>query len=665
MIRLESGGDGHFLGVSSGLHLARSVLESARRNSTAFDNHEPAAHARRPPATAQQDTIIEQESEDTEIQLPSWETATGLIDIFFKQYHIQYPILVQDQFGEDVRGLYSRSENRHTADDPSTTFMLNMVLSISLHLLSQEDPDSARLAEGFRRSATAQLSNVMRSKNHRTLQCLLLLLLLSILNSRSAPMWYISGICMRMCVDLGYHSERTITYSGKTVQSEEVMDTKRRLFWVTYTFDRGLAKMLGRPFFIDDDKIDVQFPCSSLKVSEQRPVLHWLRMQRLQSELVRRLQFSKTLSSRLTENDLDMSSWKIDMSNRLVVWLEEAKQFADRDGHSMDWWEYWYHNARLMLHQPVSHATAGSLLTAYEAAKTMVHLSFIRAHRGMSGFTWLDLHFHLVSGLTLLFLALKSRDVRSKARGEWAPFKSCTVEWQVVLDKLGVRWDSMMKTKEVLSRLADETMEGIEDDARRNSSRSRPKRITRKTNYSSLIIQELSSPSLSRGSSLAQSTTSPGSGNIGRRRMTTARSTRRINQDIVMSSAAIDTSPSEEYTICQAQSQDQQLQQPQQTTNFPDDPYHRNEEFGSAALFDSLDFPSILGGDFWAGLDQFESPLQLHLSNFELSGDPSNAPGMETFGLPWMVSAGGRLDATLTDSVLNFQGNFDEGRGGL
>jgi hypothetical protein len=310
------------------MHLARSVLESARQNNAAFDNAESPAKFS---WAAQSPGTTPTTHEDTQLQtkgaaLPSLETTCHLIDIFFKQNQVQYPILVQGEFIAEISDFYNRGNaNMTSTGDPWTRFMLNMVLSISLVYLAPESPESLGLARGFSSNAVTQLSTIMQSKSHRTLQCLLLLLLSSILNSTSSPIWYISGLCIRMTVDLGFHSEKTIKLQGRRIATEDEIDLKRRLFWVAYTFDRTLAIMLGRPFTLEDDNIDVQLPISTL-ASEKKPhILHWINLQRLQSEIVHRLYTSRDSSDQAGRGDSpDRSGWVSDMTQKLNMWNEQA-----------------------------------------------------------------------------------------------------------------------------------------------------------------------------------------------------------------------------------------------------------------------------------------------------------------------------------------------------
>ncbi|VUC29508.1 unnamed protein product [Clonostachys rosea] len=665
-IRLELGDDSHFLGTSSGMHLARSVLESTRRNSTNFNSHNSRPelnHHGQSPGFEEQNENLAHDTRDA-IPLPSFETASSLIEIFFSQYQIQYPILDQQEFMDDVSQLYARDEPGNTligAEETWTRFMLNIVLSISLLLLSYDNPDSLVLAERFRTDANAELGSVMRRKTHRTLQCLLLLLLSSIVSSRSAPVWYISGLCMRLCVDLGFHSEQTIKHGlgENDGLEEELQDMKRRLFWVTYTFDRSLATMLGRPFFLDDDNIDVEYPSRSLPPSKRSQVLHWFRMQRMQSEIVYCLHTSKGPQLHGNNGNPDLAAWKSMMAERLVSWQDESKKLVDNESHSMDWWRYWFQNANLMLHRPLSHGplpSSESLLAAYDSAKSMVHLSFIRVYKGPSEFTWLDLHNQLMSGLTLLFLVLKSPDVRRKAQTDWASFKSCTIEWQVVLEKLTARWVQMARTKEALVRLVEAAVDTIEESSSGERSKRGGNRIMRDRRYRDSVMQELGSPGT--GPSVRNATSlSPENVASCHSRMVFDESQCENDNSCSTGFQIPRQAPRREAQEC-SPTYRMDLQPEAVSASVWSDSQMEQEGSMSTPLFDNLDLSSMLDGDVWSGLNTFDMSPQTQFGLFDQY--PLPMLGVETFGLPMIGSASARLDTTLTESVLNFQGIMEE-----
>ncbi len=145
----------------------------------------------------------------------------NMIEIFLNQYQVQYPIVVEDQLIHDTRQFYRRGSTSGTSHgDISMRFMLHMIFAISLLTLSKDNPQALTLAESFHGNAMADLATVMQRKNLETLQCLLLLLLYSLLNSSAAPIWYISGLSTRMCVDLGLHFREDDSLSRSGVATE-------------------------------------------------------------------------------------------------------------------------------------------------------------------------------------------------------------------------------------------------------------------------------------------------------------------------------------------------------------------------------------------------------------------------------------------------------------
>jgi len=139
------------------------------------------------------------------------------------------------------------------------------------------------------------------------------------------------------------HSERTIRLSRTGLASEDEIETKRRLFWVTYTFDRTLSVILGRPFTLEDRNIDVEYPNNmSLPETKRAQIIHWIKLQRLQSSAVSHLytvRVSGTTTGKSSPDQASVLEWVKDMSQRLALWNEEAASLADVNGQTVDWCE--------------------------------------------------------------------------------------------------------------------------------------------------------------------------------------------------------------------------------------------------------------------------------------------------------------------------------------
>ncbi|KAF7558067.1 hypothetical protein G7046_g5870 [Stylonectria norvegica] len=660
LIRLETGGDAHFLGVSSGMHMARSVLESAQINNANFESR---AHGQTLPSPSHTAQSQPPQRHVSHAVLPSRETAVNLLEVFFGQYQVQYPILVEDEFTKMVSAHYHGSG---AGEDPWYKFMLNMTFASSLVFLSQENRDALALAQGFCSNAMADFSTIMQLKGVRTLQCLLLLLLYSILSSSSAPVWYISGLCTRMCVDLGLHSERTIALSGKGQATEDEVDSKRRLFWVTYTFDRTLSTMLGRPFTLDDATIDVKFPQTSLPVAKRLQIIHWLKLQRLQSEIVSRLYIIRDDKS---HPKCDLSTWTVEMTQQLAAWNDEALTLSEPTGPNMDWWRYWYQNALLILHRPSptnSKPSSQTLLTCYEAAKSLIHLSFIRVNRGLTDFTWLELHYQVMSGITLLFLVWNKPEARATACKEWITFKSCLAQWEFVLTRLTDRWDRIARSKEVLVRLADATVESLEkgmmSSAGGSNAGHRQKRADDEDRRRS-IMEQLGSPGAApggppsaRGQREANHSQSLNVGEGARVMDQTYEGLSSANRPTILQDP-----PMESFelpnSVCQTNQSDAQYQWPNPQ------PTQQQQGFEEVDLPMTTDISTMLADEVWPSLGQYDNTGVL--GSFGLFDYfPMSIPGEEDVD-PTSSGMAMRVDGVMTDSVLNFRDNWDKEAAGF
>jgi hypothetical protein len=79
-------------------------------------------------------------------------------------------------------------------------------------------------------------------------------------------MWYMIGLAMRTCVDIGLHRK-----SSEYGIDARIVQLRRRLFWTVYSLERTIAISLGRPFSISDRHIDIELPLESTEGQEDSP----------------------------------------------------------------------------------------------------------------------------------------------------------------------------------------------------------------------------------------------------------------------------------------------------------------------------------------------------------------------------------------------------------
>ena len=109
--------------------------------------------------------------------------------------------------------------------------------------------------ESFFFTALQYISAARESHSVHNIEAMTLLVLYNLRSPSKSGIWYMIGLAMRTCVDLGLHREAY--YS--TVKPYEGQ-LRRRLFWTVYFLERVIAVSVGRPYSIADRDIDAGLP---------------------------------------------------------------------------------------------------------------------------------------------------------------------------------------------------------------------------------------------------------------------------------------------------------------------------------------------------------------------------------------------------------------------
>ncbi|KAH6987206.1 fungal-specific transcription factor domain-containing protein [Ilyonectria destructans] len=167
------------------------------------------------------------------IQSPTYETANGLLD--------ETPEISRARLSEGT-----------------SFFTVLLVLAISTSSLSRSTADPAKrlfhAAMMFREAAI--LPNTIGG-----VQSILFLIQFATLNPSILDAWYLIGVGMRNCVDLGLHQDPSESISPS------LLETRRRLWWSMYSFDRSMSLGCGRPTEIADAVINAHLPTFKIESS--------------------------------------------------------------------------------------------------------------------------------------------------------------------------------------------------------------------------------------------------------------------------------------------------------------------------------------------------------------------------------------------------------------
>ncbi|KID91374.1 positive regulator of purine utilization [Metarhizium guizhouense ARSEF 977] len=231
----------------------------------------------------------------TTTSLPDKSLALKLVRAYFHRANPQIPILERACFTKIFDRAYS---DKGRGLRPREQYLLNMVFAIgcSHGFINEQDKDKAIGApcvgsnssesklspeEYYSRACMYFDQCIMREKSLEVLQAVLLLASFSLLRPVLPGAWYITGIAMRMAIDLGLHcdtddapnrvpnpkehSQPGVSDRGERVEAEEtaqanIREARRRLWWCTYSLDRLVSISAGRPFSISDNDVCTPLP---------------------------------------------------------------------------------------------------------------------------------------------------------------------------------------------------------------------------------------------------------------------------------------------------------------------------------------------------------------------------------------------------------------------
>ncbi|ERT02421.1 uncharacterized protein SPSK_05021 [Sporothrix schenckii 1099-18] len=201
-----------------------------------------------------------------------------------------------DPTTNNANSTNSTNSSGPTLDAGYSYFTVLLVLAIATSSLSRSadsmiSNQARRLFQaGLQFRESAILPNTIVG-----VQSLLFLIQFATLNPSVLDAWYLIGVGMRNCVDLGLHqdpdpdpdADRDPTVAATTPPS--LLETRRRLWWSMYSFDRSLSIGCGRPTEIADALIHVRLPSfrieSTATAVEVEGYLQRYRALQLQSEI--------------------------------------------------------------------------------------------------------------------------------------------------------------------------------------------------------------------------------------------------------------------------------------------------------------------------------------------------------------------------------------------
>ncbi|KAI1778463.1 hypothetical protein F4818DRAFT_302099 [Hypoxylon cercidicola] len=189
---------------------------------------------------------------------PTYEEGLKLIEAYCDLLHARYPFIDT----EEIQDIHRRRESLSATDlhelEPSERFglfKLYLVYAIGSGLLAAAEKEGLAAPEAYYMAALQHIAAARESRSMENIESMTLMVLFHLRSAVSPGLWYMIGLAMRTCVDLGLHLRRS-----EVGLDPSVVQHRRHLFWTVYSLERNISIALGHPVSISDRQIDVDLP---------------------------------------------------------------------------------------------------------------------------------------------------------------------------------------------------------------------------------------------------------------------------------------------------------------------------------------------------------------------------------------------------------------------
>lgn len=499
LLSLANSRESKYLGPSSGVPFARLIF-SAIPQSQGLATSWVTSGAVRSQNRAQAQPFPLNWTSEVDLQ--------HFVDAYFETHHPLHPFLDEDAVSDRLEILYTKQppsfhpqqmpqlSEIESAMSPIYSVQLFLIIALGARILE------TRLSSDFsseRYLATAQARiESLRLPLHDSvegLQIMLLLTLSSFYFENGPNAWFLNSSIIASCIDLGFQRRWVEALAPGTSPEERKRIIHRKnirsaIFWSTYSIERNLAVVLGRPLTLRDEALDVEFPGEgTLSYKQQRgavspgsdhPGENGFKRLRMENHQYAAAQYSFRLDRIVAEIKL-MLHRVVNLPGRfpwptdLVKWQKEAHAtcdtLLDEILTHLKWrsrrstsditirsLELKYHHNLMFLHRPspaIPHPTIDSWKTCYNSAvKTILIYSDLYRFSKLTS-SWLTAHTVFVSGITFVYCLWAQPQIKNETL--LSTFTRNATACTTLLKFLGRTWSVAADAVEKFERLAHMT----------------------------------------------------------------------------------------------------------------------------------------------------------------------------------------------------------------
>ncbi|KAI1465821.1 fungal-specific transcription factor domain-containing protein [Daldinia caldariorum] len=442
---LSLSASGHYVGASSNISIGR-VLSSfvhSQKSSVSGTHEELAIQGENDPAPK---SIYSTVAGDV-IGVPflTDQVAARLLHGYFRHIATRYPVLHSTQ-------VVSLHNNRDNLTDEYEQTILHLIYAVSGRWLESAGEMGHFFSDHHYELAFDELESMLRLRDSRTVNYLLLMALYCTRAPRDPGAWTYVGAAIRLCIEMGLH--RRQRRQQPSVEGE--MDKRR--FWTAYFLDRDISIAVGRPPSISDRDIDVELP---LDINEDT----------LDDEVVQQAATLKQI-----ESEIQHDVYRVDRPNdvsdatisafldRLNAWKEvvpyDTAHYVHRQEDAYEGVElytiHYYRCVRFLLYPQLAKIPVNMHYLQMCADSCIgIITDYRRLHHTFPiGFSALSIQSVFLAGLTLIYCAWLAPPTFISVDG---PLTDCQILLYIVTE----RYPSARKYRDVFERIKSAIMDII------------------------------------------------------------------------------------------------------------------------------------------------------------------------------------------------------------
>ncbi|KAI2618408.1 fungal-specific transcription factor domain-containing protein [Hypoxylon sp. NC1633] len=460
---LSLSASGHYIGASSNITIGRvlsSVVHSQRSSLPATREEQSAPGGENPAPKSIYSTNV---GDLIGVPFLSPQVAGRLLHGYFRHIATRYPVLHSSQ----VVRLHN---NRDSLTDEYERAILHLIYAVSGRWLESAGEVGHFFSDQHYDLAFDDLDSVLRLRDARTVNYLLLMALYCIRAPRDPGAWTYVGCAMRLCIELGLHRRTRRQQPG--IEGE--MDKRR--FWTAYFLDRDICIAVGRPPSISDHDIDAELPLDInedtidegiLRQASLRPsnipvnppstltsFIHRTRLKQIESEIqhdVYRVDRPNDVSDATISSFLDrLNAWKDAIPYEIAHYVHRQEDAYE----GVELYTLHYHRCvRFLLYpQLAKHPVNMHYLKICADSCAGIVSDYRRLHHAFPiGYSALSIQSMFLAGLTLIYCAWLAPPNFLNVDG---PLTDCQILLYIVTE----RYPSARKYRDVFERIKSAIM---------------------------------------------------------------------------------------------------------------------------------------------------------------------------------------------------------------